>query len=1763
MYVLIVQSFSSQSVAHFFSNMITTNDIKAIFHPSSYKIRYVQGREAFPSWVSDLAPASSQNLQANSFVGFNSEPWFPRGYLPPSPLLGKMWSFRSSCFANYVDKANNSDFLIEIETNPGPLNAEYTVGTICFLMAACGSYSATLWFLHQFIVYSQKRYDSVFEANLQCIVLLLFYLFVQLVGYYRIYTFGLTLYEDVSVTSEGMHDRRRDPNFLVGIEENPGPENFDFIERFLRNQENCKLYESKLKSLSIIKQEKHKNSSFNLLKTGKSKNSSIKKCNGKRQKQRNVALESKLDTERRVNRTFSRNTQRDRKYTFLPEGLFNVGLDVETKEFLQSFATNVADVIPTTIDVKFDFVGHFTQSVKDFIALVVKYGGVVKNLIGFVLSTVRELAAAHIQPFIDFVYAWFLGDEFHDCVEFKPESFLGHSLLMLAHRKYLQEYIDGRSFMAIAKDLLSLKKAGEGIEEVLFEYFQMLGNLINYLLANAGFQTRIPTRYSRNDKLNEFYARFKDLETAARGNDCHNLVFADKVFRIQTDMEEYLKVAEIPHYARDKVQYILRKINALVAQVEETINPNNGPRQEPLGIMICGPTGVGKSTNTPPILLASMSRLIEKDLREGFERNHDDYIFYRKSKNDFFDGLNRNHWALVYDDFGQQRDSVGNPTNEVLESIWAINSSPFHMHYSSIADKARHYMQVKMVYGTTNRKRFDFASIYDNKAVSRRFKIAYLQVPKEEFCVEKPMLNAFWERELDVDRLREKFPFDLDDKDSYFPTEACEYIPWDFLNGVPLKGPILNFEELNQKIVDEFLRNRDKAQLAIDFHQHIKTKYLERAVDDDTPPIKVGECPVDPPEGFRPESPIEPAGKDSDTLDLDKSLAANVVDKYKEWFRPITEIKYDRSSFETLAKIAGVIGAVFTVRALWKSARKIFFEYSPETPNTKADSNPTKKERQPRSLKKTTHTGKAKAQKRTRARDKKQAAIWDAQGGNGGLHNPDFIMKVVNRNLYRVRVEGAFIGYVLFIKDRTAIMPHHFIECIDHRFDSYIEDTFEDDDEDGINDYRRVVEFLHPASDRVAFAVDWDSDFSITFSQSKDIMFLVFGKRDCRSHSDIVGYFPSDDAFQDGNKFVSQLVCKRENNIFHWLNPVVEIGDNTDYAFDEGKRYKSFRLRYAVPTQPGDCGSPLITNDPRFKSPTILGFHTSAAASQFKHMLRFQYCAGVLVTRQFIESTLHQIELQSIDYDEEDAMLYSEEMELGEFVPECNISGFNSYGKVVQPRVATTSKIIPSPLFQSLWPLTTGIARLRPFTVNGETINPAEKARMKYSHDEKFVPRELLDDIFPYVARLVLKCSKVQPWLPRLFTLEEAIDGIDGVDFCKAVSRKTSAGYPFNLHRRGAGKKYWLGDTEKLDPCAPGFGELRNKVQLIIDKAKKGVRLTHVYMDCLKDERRPLEKIEAGKTRQFMACPMDYLVAFKMYFGDFLRYVCDNRINNSICVGIDPGTEWGELADYLSSIPEAVYTAGDYSSFDGRIRQKVLALCLEIVEQYYTNSTQEDRQVRYILFADVINSFHVSNGIIYEFDGGQASGNPGTAPLNSIVDTIMLYAAAWHKLHNEVELEELFRRSRVATYGDDNIISYHPTLSAGFDQDNLGLLIKEVFDMDYTIETKDGASCNQRKLEEINFLKRGFRPVEGTYVAPLDITVIKETLNWMHASSPPEEMTRRVDATLFELSLHGRKVFNELAPVINKASQRHLEYIPLASTYQTATAFRVGLNAYC
>ncbi|MCW4014247.1 MAG: RNA-dependent RNA polymerase family protein, partial [Candidatus Bathyarchaeota archaeon] len=371
--------------------------------------------------------------------------------------------------------------------------------------------------------------------------------------------------------------------------------------------------------------------------------------------------------------------------------------------------------------------------------------------------------------------------------------------------------------------------------------------------------------------------------------------------------------------------------------------------------------------------------------------------------------------------------------------------------------------------------------------------------------------------------------------------------------------------------------------------------------------------------------------------------------------------------------------------------------------------------------------------------------------------------------------------------------------------------------------------------------------------------------------------------------------------------------------------------------------------------------------------------------------------------------------------------------------------------------------------------------------------------------------------------------------------------------RATGGKKWIFGDEDKYDLSSAACRELKEKILRDIESLKRGDRPLYVYMDCLKDELLPIEKVKAGKTRLISVSPVDYTILVRMFFMSFTRFVMQLHPFVKYGVGTNVySADWDVIAHTLNN-KSPMFIAGDFSGFDARGQPQVYQAALEIVQGWYSAAGRqgEDAVVREALWREVYQSRHVVGTQLYQWFQALPSGHPMTVVINSIVSRLM-FLSAWSKL-TDIPCSEFDDYVEMYVYGDDNILAVSPTVIQQFNQNTLAGFFLEYYDIVYTDDKKSGKIMpDYRSLEEVSFLKRGFRyeSAVGRFVAPLDLDVILEMICWYKKNPLGSDVVKQVvDQALAELALHGEDVYTKYAFRLISASELWLQYAPLEVAY--------------
>jgi hypothetical protein len=295
---------------------------------------------------------------------------------------------------------------------------------------------------------------------------------------------------------------------------------------------------------------------------------------------------------------------------------------------------------------------------------------------------------------------------------------------------------------------------------------------------------------------------------------------------------------------------------------------------------------------------------------------------------------------------------------------------------------------------------------------------------------------------------------------------------------------------------------------------------------------------------------------------------------------------------------------------------------------------------------------------------------------------------------------------------------------------------------------------------------------------------------------------------------------------------------------------------------------------------------------------------------------------------------------------------------------------------------------------------------------------------------------------------------------------------------------------------------------------------------------------------------MVYTLVFRKYFLGFAAHCAKNRIDNEISIGTNVySIDWTRTAERLCSKGDKVI-AGDFSNFDGTLVLEILAEIVEIVNKFYDDG-EENAQIRRVLWKEIINSVHVCGENVYLWTHSQPSGCPITAILNSLYNSVSMRYVWLLVVPEELRSMKAFNEHvAMVSYGDDNCVNISDSVIDSFNQLSIAEGYAEI-GMTYTDEAKSGEMIPYRSINEIGYLKRRFQwdEVEHQFLAPLELSVVLEMINWVRGDFNLEERTaENMETSAFELSLHGRQTFEYWIEQYNQAA-RNFERRPLFLTY--------------
>lgn len=596
--------------------------------------------------------------------------------------------------------------------------------------------------------------------------------------------------------------------------------------------------------------------------------------------------------------------------------------------------------------------------------------------------------------------------------------------------------------------------------------------------------------------------------------------------------------------------------------------------------------------------------------------------------------------------------------------------------------------------------------------------------------------------------------------------------------------------------------------------------------------------------------------------------------------------------------------------------------------------------------------------------------------------------------------------------------------------------------------------------------------------RDRDVLFIRTKALPSTYYSKIAGNFakPSFDGVFDGFYLIRQadgsLTQLRVSNIRKkWFTQKFDEHEISCYVFCGVPQR---------PTDKGDCGSPLFVETGY--GPAIVGIHsiydrgsnlvmaTLVCSDDLKEL---QNECVVQPTVVPVAHDVVQSPISYIDFHEVGVVQY--------------------HGELVMPRARYKSRVADTEIASQLL----GVSQHDfAFAKYSQPLmhrwKPQQKALVEYMSPARGLNEVLLAKCAEVLLQdILLHLPNDELKLIHAYPLDVAINGMPGMAYVDGIKRSTSMGYPYLMPKRKflteLNDPKWQ-DGVKFDK------EIVDKIEELMDKYRRGQRGHPIFNANLKDEVVTQQRFEAGKTRVFFSCPVDFLCVVRMMFLGFTRVVQRNWEIFHCVIGVNVhSAQWEQVHKILTKHGSDRMIAGDFAGFDKKFSVSFMRWAFWIIKQIALasgNFSQEEQVVMECIEADLVNPTVNWFGMLVTLNGGEVSGHQLTTVFNCFCCVLyIMYAYS-----TTYEVDSFFEHVTILSLGDDHVVGVSPDKPL-FTHTHIKDVL-EVAGVGYTMAEKEKPSVPYITMSEVTFLKRKFQYHPGVdgIVGPLEKASIGKML---------------------------------------------------------------------
>lgn len=336
---------------------------------------------------------------------------------------------------------------------------------------------------------------------------------------------------------------------------------------------------------------------------------------------------------------------------------------------------------------------------------------------------------------------------------------LPHVLAFGLSSSILDEAGSKKRFATLASVLSNYTKLSHGISDVMGYLMGLVRKCYNYMAKWLGLQ-ELAESESGIQALDQWRLEAKAFVDGWNNGtlDPTPLSF-DRLQQICID-GTVLLTSHHKQPERTIVQDVVQAyLPLLKGRIWDALSPvvtsSAGPRQEPVGVLMSGSPGVGKSAALYALNMELAFHILRKDPENlKLLKSHPAFFIWNyQPELKYDDAVGR---QLIYnlDDIFQLKDTYNMGDSEPMKVIRLVSNFPVWAHPAHLESKGKILMKPMVLIGTTNCISVPaLDTITSREAVLRRFAIHVVVHPAPEYCTDETRDLPITERRLDVSKI--------------------------------------------------------------------------------------------------------------------------------------------------------------------------------------------------------------------------------------------------------------------------------------------------------------------------------------------------------------------------------------------------------------------------------------------------------------------------------------------------------------------------------------------------------------------------------------------------------------------------------------------------------------------------------------------------------------------------------------------------------------------------------------------------------------------------------------------------------------------------------------------------------------------------------------------------------------------------------------------------------------------------------------------------